>query len=60
MHYTGVGVNDVKNRFNEKVRLSVILQRKTIEEVEWGVFWDGLNKGDGKTISAALSGAHIQ
>lgn len=59
MHCTGVGVDDVKGRFNEKVRLTAILQRTTPEEVEWSVFWDALNKGDGKTISAALAGAHI-
>lgn len=59
MHATGIGVDDVKNRFNEKIRLSAIMQRKAPEEVEWGVFWDALNRGDGKTISAAFTGAHV-
>lgn len=59
MFATGIGVDDVKSRFNEKIRLSVIMQRKAPEEVEWGVFWDALNKGDGATISTALAGAHV-
>ncbi|EPY36284.1 hypothetical protein AGDE_06990 [Angomonas deanei] len=59
MHSTGVGIGDVKERFSEKVRLSSILQRKAPEEVEWGVFWDALNQGDGKVISDALVGARV-
>lgn len=59
MHYTGVGVEDVKARFNEKVRLSASLQRTQPEEVEWSVFWDALNRGDGLTISAGLAGARV-
>lgn len=59
MHYTGVGVDDVRARFNEKVRLSAILQKKAPEEVEWSLFWEALNNGDSKTISAAISGAHV-
>lgn len=59
MHHTGVGVDDVKSRFNEKIRLSAILQRRTAEGVEWGAFWEALNNGDGKTISAAMLGASI-
>lgn len=59
MHATGVGVADVKRRFNEKIRLSEALQKKTTEEVEWGAFWHALNNGDGKTISAAIKGASI-
>eukprot|EP00796_Vickermania_ingenoplastis_P006065 gene6065-4364_t len=34
MHATGVGVADVKRRFNEKIRLSEALQHKTSEEVD--------------------------
>ncbi|KPI87021.1 hypothetical protein ABL78_3886 [Leptomonas seymouri] len=59
MHYTGVGVEDVKARFNEKIRLSVTLQRATAEEVEWSLFWEALNKGDGATISAAFKAARV-
>ncbi|EKG05572.1 hypothetical protein TCSYLVIO_003347 [Trypanosoma cruzi] len=59
MHATGVRVDDVKSRFNEKIRLSAILQKKTPDEVEWSVFWEALNKGDSKTISAALMGARL-
>ncbi|CCD12162.1 unnamed protein product [Trypanosoma congolense IL3000] len=59
MHATGVRVEDVKSRFNEKIRLSAILQKKTPEEVGWEVFWQALNKGDSKTISAALMGARL-
>lgn len=59
MHATGVGVSDVKRRFNEKIRLSEALQKKTTEEVEWSTFWHALNNGDGKTISAAIRGASI-
>ncbi|KAG8343730.1 hypothetical protein TRVL_05443 [Trypanosoma vivax] len=59
MHATGVGVDDVKSRFNEKIRLSAILQRKAPDEVEWAVFWEALNNGDSKTISAALMGARL-
>ncbi|KAH9579767.1 hypothetical protein LSM04_001062 [Trypanosoma melophagium] len=59
MHATGVRVDDVKSRFNEKIRLSAILQRKAPDEVEWSVFWEALNKGDSKTISAALMGARL-
>lgn len=59
MHATGVGVGDVKRRFNEKIRLSEALQRKTTEEVEWATFWHALNNGDGRTISAAIRGASI-
>lgn len=60
MHHTGVGVEDVKARFNEKIRLSASLQRATAEEVEWPVFWAALNNGDGATISAALEGARMR
>lgn len=59
MHATGVRVDDVKSRFNEKIRLSAILQKKSPDEVEWSVFWEALNKGDSKTISAALMGARL-
>ncbi|CAG9578555.1 conserved hypothetical protein [Leishmania major strain Friedlin] len=59
MHYTGVGIEDVKVRFNEKMRLSASLQRRKSEEVEWSLFWEALNKGDGKMISEALSGASV-
>ncbi|CCW68162.1 unnamed protein product [Phytomonas sp. Hart1] len=59
MHATGIGVEDVKSRFNEKITLSAIFQRKTPEEVEWGAYWEALNNGDGKIISAALSGASV-
>ncbi|KPA83439.1 hypothetical protein ABB37_03068 [Leptomonas pyrrhocoris] len=59
MHYTGVGVEDVKARFNEKVRLSAALQRTKAEDVEWSLFWEALNKGDGATISAAFRGARV-
>jgi hypothetical protein len=60
MHYTGVGAEDVKARFNEKIRLSASLQRTTAEDVEWSVFWEALNKGDGPTISAAFNGARVR
>ncbi|KEG14430.1 hypothetical protein DQ04_00471040 [Trypanosoma grayi] len=59
MHAAGVRVDDVKSRFNEKIRLSAILQKKAPDEVEWSVFWEALNKGDSKTISAALMGARL-
>ncbi|KAG5472538.1 hypothetical protein LSCM1_03940 [Leishmania martiniquensis] len=59
MHFTGVGVEDIKARFNEKLRLSASLQRRKFEEVEWSLFWEALNKGDGKMISAALMGASV-
>lgn len=59
MHATGIGMSDVKSRFSEKVRLSSLLQRKTSEEVEWGLFWKALNQGDGNTISAAFAGASV-
>lgn len=59
MHATGVGVSDVKGRFNEKIRLSSILQKKAPEEVEWSTFWHAVNNGDGKTISAAIMGCRI-
>lgn len=60
MHHTGVGVEDVKARFNEKVRLSASLQRTTAEDVEWALFWEALNKGDGATISAAFNAARVR
>lgn len=59
MHYTGVGVEDVKARVNDRVRLTAISQRRRFEEVEWAVFWNALNRGDGKVISAALSAVPV-
>lgn len=59
MHQTGVRMEDVKSRFSEKIKLSTSLQRKIPDEIEWEAFWEALNIGDSKTISAALTGARI-
>ncbi|KAK7195357.1 hypothetical protein NESM_000462400 [Novymonas esmeraldas] len=57
MYYTGVGIEDVKERFNEKMRITSIAQRRRVDEVEWSVFWEAVDRGDGKTICDAISGS---
>ena len=59
MHRTGARVEDIKQRISDKIKLAVSLQKQVPEEVEWGTYWDALNRGDSKTISMALSGAKI-
>lgn len=56
---TSVKAEHIKRRFGDKVRISLSLQKRQAEEVDWELFWTALNNGDSKTISMALAGARI-
>ena len=59
IHSTGITADHIKQRFSDKIRVSLSLQKRLPEEVDWEIYWNALNNGDSKTISMALTGARV-
>ena len=60
LYKTNISLEPIRHRFEAKVRMNVLAQRRQAEAVEWHVFWEALNRGDSKGISMALVGAKVQ
>lgn len=56
---TPVSVATVRSRFEAKVRVNLAMKQRAPEQIEWGVFWEALNKGDSRVVSMSLSGARV-
>ena len=56
---TPLAAASVKSRFEQKVKVHMALKQRAPEQVEWGTFWESLNKGDSRVVSMALSGARV-
>ena len=56
---TPVSSASVRSRFEAKVRVNLAMKQRVAEQVEWGTFWESLNKGDSRVVSMALSGARV-
>lgn len=56
---TPVSVANVRSRFEAKVRVNLAMKQRAPEQIEWGVFWESLNKGDSRIVSMSLSGARV-
>jgi len=59
LHKTGVKIDEIRHRFESKVKLTAHLEKRAPEPVEWATFWMALNDGDSRTIATALTGARI-
>jgi hypothetical protein len=59
VYKTGLKLDAVRQRFEAKVRLNVLAQKRAPELIEWHVYWEALNRGDSRNISMALAGARV-
>ena len=59
LYKTNLKVEEIRERFESRMRVNLSAQRRAPEQVEWGRFWNALNAGDSRTISTGLSGARI-
>jgi hypothetical protein len=49
----------VRQRFEAKVKINLAMKQRAPEQIEWGVFWEALNRGDSRVVSMSLSGARV-
>lgn len=56
---TPLSFASVRQRFEAKVKINLAMKQRAPEQIEWGIFWEALNKGDSRVVSMSLSGARV-